>query len=270
MTQPLPLAKHHQVYLVLREQLAEGRFAAGVPGEMRLMDQFGVGRVTVRRALARLVRDGLIRRSPGRGTVAMAPIGARQSPSSSLPASAFDFQPAGLSGLLGNIVGLGLRTTVTVLQCELVPATESVAQQLGLAAAAPVHKVVRVRSTRAGPMAHITTFVPRDLSRGCGKRALARQPMLMLLQQGGVEIGAARQIISACLAHSGVAQALGVEIGSALLCVRRLVLDVHDRPVQCLQGLYRPDRYEYQMQLSPVGDIDAQVWAGTALPEPFH
>ena len=28
MTRSLPLAKHHQVYLLLREQLAEGRFSA--------------------------------------------------------------------------------------------------------------------------------------------------------------------------------------------------------------------------------------------------
>ena len=266
MPRSLPLAKHHQVYLVLREQLAEGRFSAGVPGEMRLMDQFGVGRVTVRRALARLVGDGLIRRSPGRGTVPNVPVAGRPSPLS----SESDPPRAGLTGLLGNIVDMGLNTTVRVLQCELVPASDEIAQQLKLAANTRVHKVVRVRSSAAGPLSHITTFVPKDLARSCGKRALARQPMLLLLQQGGVEIGAATQTISACLAHSGVAQALGVEIGSALLCVRRLVLDVHERPVQCLQGLYRPDRYEYQMRLSPVGSVDAQVWAGTAQPEPFH
>jgi len=47
----LPITKYHQVYLVLREQLQEGRFAQGLPGELALTQQFGVGRVTVRRAL---------------------------------------------------------------------------------------------------------------------------------------------------------------------------------------------------------------------------
>ena len=60
MPQALPLPKYHQIYLVLREQLEEGRFAAGVPGEMHLVKEFGVARVTVRRALAQLVADGLI------------------------------------------------------------------------------------------------------------------------------------------------------------------------------------------------------------------
>ena len=47
MAQTLPLPKYHQIYLVLREQLAEGRFDSGVPGELRLMKDFGVARVTV-------------------------------------------------------------------------------------------------------------------------------------------------------------------------------------------------------------------------------
>ena len=34
MNPGLPLPKYHQIYLVLREQLAEGRFAAGVPGKI--------------------------------------------------------------------------------------------------------------------------------------------------------------------------------------------------------------------------------------------
>ena len=35
----LPITKYHQVYLVLREQLQEGRFAQGFPGELALTQQ---------------------------------------------------------------------------------------------------------------------------------------------------------------------------------------------------------------------------------------
>ena len=62
----MPVPKYHQIYLVLREQLNEGRFADGVPGEVALTGQFGVARVTVRRALERLSSEGLISRNPGR------------------------------------------------------------------------------------------------------------------------------------------------------------------------------------------------------------
>ncbi len=254
----LPLPKYHQIYLVLREQLAEGRFERGVPGEMHLMKEFGVARVTVRKALERLVADGLIERSPGRGTVPVTP-----------RAGAGRGGPR-FTGLLENIVDMGLRTSVKVLRCEVLPASDVVARQLDIASGTPVQKAVRVRSTRLGPLSHITTHVPQAIARAFGRRELARKPILMLLESSGVVIGRARQSISARLADAEVARLLRVDVGSALLAVQRLVFDVDERPVQWLQGLYRPDRYQYEMQLSRVGGIDAKLWVSEELSAQFH
>ena len=265
MHPPVPLPKYHQVYLVLREQLDEGRFASGVPGEMHLMREFGVARGTVRRALECLVADGLIERSPGRGTVALA--GPPERPAAR---DEPEGRRAPLCGLLENIVKMSLRTSVKVVQCEVLPASDLVAQQLDVVCGTPVQKAVRVRSTRAGPLSHITTHVPQVVAEGFGRRELARKPLLVLLEESGVEIGRARQSISARLADAAVARLLGVDVGSALLAVHRLVFDVDERPVQWLQGLYRPDRYQYEMQLSRVGDIDAKVWVSKDLSAQFH
>ena len=68
MTPRLPLTKYHQIYLVLREQLIEGRFVKAMPAEIELAKQFNVGRVTVRHAMEKLVAEGLIVRVAGRGT----------------------------------------------------------------------------------------------------------------------------------------------------------------------------------------------------------
>ena len=65
--------------------------------------------------------------------------------------------------------------------------------------------------------------------------------------------------MSARQADAQVAAQLEVAVGTALLAVQRLVFDVHERPVQWLHGLYRPDRYRYQMEVSKVGSIDAKV-----------
>ena len=86
----LPLPKYHQIYLVLREQLQEGRFAEGLPGELALMQQFSVARVTVRRALELLQGEGMISREPGRGTRPLAPAAP---PSSETPPSALHSRP---------------------------------------------------------------------------------------------------------------------------------------------------------------------------------
>ena len=262
MAETSPVPKYHRIYLVLREQLHEGLFADGLPGELALMRQFGVARVTVRRALQELAGEGLIARERGRGTRPVDSGAARGSNGAA--------KGTHLTGLLENIVSMTQNTTVRVLEVSKVGATAEVAQALKLAPGELVQKAVRVRSTREGPLSHITTWVPGDLAAHFGKRELAKKPILVLLAEAGVRVGGARQVITARLADAQVAPHLGVAVGSALLAVRRLIHDEQGRPVQWLHGLYRPDRYQYQMQLSRVGDIDAKVWVSRELSAQFH
>jgi len=156
------------------------------------------------------------------------------------------------------------------LEVETVHASAAVASALQLLPGAAVQKAVRVRSTPQGPLSHITTFVPALVAGRMGRRELARKPILVLLEESGVQVGRAEQTISARLADAEVARHLDVAVGSALLAVRRLIHDVDDRPVQWLHGLYRPDRYEYVMQLSRVGSIDAKVWVSKDVAAHFH
>lgn len=258
------MPKYHQIYLVLREQLHEGRFSQGLPGELALMQQFGVARVTVRRALEQLAAEGLISREPGRGTRAL-DLGA-----SKAATYGEGGQRARLTGLLENLVSMGLKTSVSVLDVEVVMASANVANALQLKVGDPVQKAVRVRSTKEGPLSHITTYVPADIARKFGRRELEKKPILVLLEESGVKVGRAHQTISARLADVQVAKHLDISVGSALLAVRRLIYDDQDRPIQWLHGLYRPDRYEYQMELSRVGSIDAKVWVSKELSAQFH
>jgi GntR family transcriptional regulator len=251
--------------LVLREQLHEGQFAHGVPGELALMRQFSVARVTVRRALAQLAQEGLISREPGRGTRSLVQRTAHQ-----VEATTHQAQQARLTGLLENLVSMGLRTTVKVLSVQRLPAPHEVAMALQLPEGELVQKAQRVRHTKEGPLSHITTWVPERIASGFGRKELAQKPILMLLEESGVKVGRAQQSISAKLADVSMAQHLDIAVGSALLAVNRLIYDTDDKPIQWLHGLYRPDRYEYQMQLSRVGSIDAKVWVSKELSANFH
>ena len=262
----LPITKYHQVYLVLREQLQEGRFAQGFPSELALTQQFGVGRVTVRRALEQLVQEGLIVREAGRGTRPVVPGGVSRSGSGVAEPGAPAHPVTRLTGLLENIVSVSRSTTVKVLDWRSIQASDSLAQVLQVAPGSTVRKVTRLRSAAAGPVSYITIYVPEPLIRGFGRRDLGQKPVLQLLEESGIELGRARQTVTASAANAQVARELDVAVGTALLSVRRLVYDSADRPVQLLHGLYRTDRYEYQMELSQVGGVDARIVAHEMVP----
>ena len=254
MTPRLPLTKYHQIYLVLREQLIEGRFVKAMPAEVELAKQFNVGRVTVRHAMEKLVAEGLIVRVAGRGTF---PKPAAH-PLAVLDTTA-QTQPTSLAGLMETIVSATLTTTAKVLDWRTIEAPDDVAHALQIPVRSPVKKAIRLRSSKEGPLSYITTYMPLDLAAGIVRRDLAAKPMLQLMREAGVVLGRAQQTISARQADARVAEALDLQIGSALLAVRRRVFDEDDKPVQWLEGLYRPDRYEYQLEVSKIGNVDARV-----------
>ncbi len=256
MREFLPLPKYHRVYLVLKERLREGAYDERLPGELELMGEFGLSRVTIRKALSNLSAEGLIVRTAGRGTRRVEQPEPLQGPARDAGA-----QPAGRRPvLLNNLIDPSLGTTLQVIEYGQLAATDPVAAALALAPAARVLRVVRVRSSAEGPVSHITTWVPADLSRGLTQRRLATRPVLDLIEAGGTEVARATQTVSARQADAAIARHLSVPVGAALLSVSRVVFDRHQRPVQLLHGLYRPDRYEYEMKLARSTVLDAKVW----------
>jgi len=65
---PIPVA--HQLLALIREQIERGELRPGdrLPTEMELCARLSISRTPVRRALGRLTAQGLLVRSPGRGT----------------------------------------------------------------------------------------------------------------------------------------------------------------------------------------------------------
>jgi GntR family transcriptional regulator len=244
-----PLPKHHRVYLVLRQDILEGRYPSreALPNELVLADQFGVSRITIRKAMERLDREGLVVRQRGKGTF---PLPGRES--SPVQAS--------ISGELENLIAMGLKTEVRVISLEYLPATVEVAEALGLSPGDPVQKAIRVRSHAGAPFSILVTHLPADIGRTFTRDELGTQPLLLLLERAGAHVSRAEQTITARLANPEQAALLEMSPGDALLCIRRVVFDESDRPVEAIEGVYRPDTYQHQMSLGRKTHNNQRVW----------
>lgn len=244
---PLPL--YHKIYMVLRERLEEGAFPAEtpMPSEHELAAEFGVSRITIRRALDELTRSGLIARHRGRGTFPIA-----QHVSRPLRTD--------ISGLMESLELMGRNTSVQLLEFGYVHAPAAIADGLEIAPGEEVQKAVRVRRHDGRPVSYLTTHVLAELGRRFAPADLETTPLLSLLAKSGVEVTAAYQTITACMADAAAAEQLEVEIGAPLLSVVRVMRDQRDRPVEHIRALYRPDLYEFKMSMSREVGSDRMSW----------
>jgi GntR family transcriptional regulator len=250
--QDLVAPLHHQVYVVLRQQILDRHYPSdkAMPSEHRLEELFGVSRITIRRALDRLASEGLIVRRHGKGTFAQAVLAPPPIQTN-------------LRGMLENLIAMGLKTHVELIDFGYLAATPEIAALLELEDGALVQKAVRVRSFDGTPFSFLTTHIPEAIGRSFAAEDLREKPLLALLERAGAEVSQADQTITAKLADTRVAPLLQVELGAALLCVKRLVRDQNDRPVELLEALYRPDIYEYQMTMSRAKQGATGVWSAT-------
>lgn len=243
--------KARRVYLSLRDQITSGDLRDGesLPGEQKLAETFGVSRVTVRRALDALAQGGLIERRAGSGTKV------RARPSNGQQRAAMNFNT-----LMPQLVEMGQKTTARLLSFSYGSAPDFVSSAMGLNGDSKVQIATRVRLAENVPFSHLTTYVPAQIAQNYSENDLATTPLFKLLERSGVQIKDAHQSVSATLAGPDVAEALEVEVGSALLLLRRVVRDVDGNGVEYLSGLYRPDMFRLEMPLTRVGQGAARHW----------
>lgn len=230
---------HHQIYLVLADGIAAGRYGAGdqLPTEEELTRMFSVSRITVRRAMTSLNDAGLIERGAGRRTVVRPQLGRTL--------------PMPMTSVIENINAYGAETVAKVAEFEYVSARGVVRERLWEAKEKPVQRAVRVRSQDGVPIMHLTSYVPSVLGKTFSADELNRIPMFQLLARAGAHLSGGEQIVSALLAEPLVASRLDVKVGAALIDLRRLMFDQQGRAVEYIEMLAVPERMKLRFDLRP-------------------
>jgi GntR family transcriptional regulator len=242
--------KSHQLFLLLKDAIVSGRTVPGskIPGELKLAQEHQVSRVTVRRALEALAKEGMIMRKPGVGTlVCERPLGAT-------------VMTASVSNLLPNMVKLGESSRVRLIEFSYGQPSDDVRERLRLEPDDRVQRSIRVRLAEDKPFSYLTTCVPERIALSYNEDELATTPLFALLERSGVHLDHATQSISATLATKNVADALDVPVGSALISLTRVVYDKGGKGVEHLHALYRPDRYRIEIDLCRTGSEDGRYW----------
>ncbi|MFV2034539.1 MAG: GntR family transcriptional regulator [Halocynthiibacter sp.] len=239
----------HQVCVILKDQIISGALQSGarLPSEAEICETFGISRITAKRAMDELAKEGLVMRARGRGTI----VASR--------AEAVPFVST-VEGWLENISRMADTTDVQLLEFDYRPAPEHVAARFDIEPDTEVQHSIRVRSHKGIPISYLETWVPGDIGRKYSAEDLGNTPLLRLLERNGLEVASSQQRISATIAPPNIANILGIQAGAALLDVRRVVRSRDGRAVEYICILYRPDLYQFSMDLTRVDGEDGARW----------
>lgn len=223
---------YRQLMQRLREDIAGGIYPvhSRIPSEQELCSAYQVSRVTVRKALAELTREGLLRRMQGKGTFVCAP---------RIHQSLKD-----VNSFHDACRVMGRTPGTRVISAQVIRAEAETAVQLSLKGETAV-EIVRLRTADELPVMLETNRFPMSCE-WLLKEELGGS-LYALLETRGMEAARGIHEISLCYATPAQARILGVETGAALLQLEQVIYDQHGAPLHTSHQVIRGDRFTFRI-----------------------
>ncbi len=221
--------RYQQIAQVLRERIAVVGAGHVLPSESDLSTEFGVSRVTVRRALETLRDERLVESRQGFGWfAATAPLQQRLTQ---------------LDTIERQLEERGIHPQRQIIEFAFVPAPAHVADRLRCD---QVLRVKRVNRADGDPFAVVTVWCPAELGQHLSRHDVERRPFYELL---GVALRGATQSIGAASASADDAALLEVPIGSPVLRCERLTTSTAGEPILLSEHIFPAHRTEFVVDL---------------------
>lgn len=230
--------QYQRVEAELRERIATGVYRSGeqLPAEVALCREFGLSRITIRRALEGLAASHLVTRQRGRGTLVADP----DSITKSLT----------LTGFIEDAIPWN---RYEVLSDEEAPAPKEVAEMLHLPEEKVMRRVVAVNRPGGKPLSVSEFFFP---SRFAGlvrpEDFVGGTTVVRLIEsRSGMALAHAEQLVEAAMPPKAVARHLGIAAGTPVLRTLRCFFAEGRVPFQAVWVYHHPERYRFQATLLP-------------------
>lgn len=233
------MAKYHSIRDKILDLVAELSVGDALPPERSLAPRFGVSRMTLRRAVEELVREGRLVRRQGAGTFVAGPKIA---------------QGLAVSSFSDDMRQRGAVPSSRTLAIDDVPAGAQLGRRLEISPGERVLRVVRLRLADDAPMAVETLHVPRSVAPGLDGEMLADGSFYELLHDVyGVVLAGGVQTIEATVTDEAESDTLEVPVHSPAFLFERISRGIDSRVVEFVRSVYRGDRYQFRVDLQPAG-----------------
>lgn len=251
-----PVPKYYRVKEIMLGRIADGTWLPGalIPSEPELCQEFGVSRITVRKAVGDLVHAGKLRTVQGKGTFVATPKLQER-----FVQRAF--------GIYEDMERRGLRLSTVVLRQEVLPAPAEVATHLRVARGERVHVLERVRSVEGDKLLVSITYIPEAMCPQLVHDDLSTGSLYSLLRERyGLVIARGERSLEAVAAGDWEARLLDVALGSPLLLLDNVAYLPDGRAFEYSRVLHRGDRARMEVEFLPAPEEAPPAGAATRPP----
>lgn len=234
--EPTQPKKHELVRRHLEAEISQGlQPHQKLPAERELAETLSVNRLTIRRALDELERDGIVYRVQGAGTFV----------SASQINKTFEFTSFSEDMRMRGMTPGSLSSDVTVESAGM-----KVGYALGRSPGSPVVRVRRVRTANDVPICLEDSCIPHELVPELENGVRGDSLYEDLAHRFGIHVERADQTIQATVLNEADAAELLVPAFSPAFLVQRTAYDSRGRAVEYAESLYRGDRYSYTVSIT--------------------
>lgn len=222
---------------LILEQATGGvlRGGAPLPSERSLAAALGVSRVTLRKALATLVEEGVVESAPGRGWF--------------LTTGVLAEPPNALRSFTETAAVRGLAPAARVLETSVREATMTEAEALQVAPGSKLFELRRVRCLDGIAVACDESRVPLALAPGLVAADFSVASLYEELERAGHAPLRADYTVEAAEADETTARYFDLPPGAAVLRTAQTTYAADDRVVEIGVTTYRADRYRFRASL---------------------
>lgn len=206
-----------------------------VPSERELMEMFKVSRITAKKALDDLVKEGYLYRVQGKGTF--------------VKNDRLNQDLVLITSCTDDIIRMGMKPSKKLLLAEVIPADQARRRRLQLCEGDKVFMVKRVYFADDDPLNLTTTYLPCKLFPGIEEHDFGVESIYHVLEEKyQTKITKATRTIEAVLAGDEVSQILGVDEGKPILLFRAVtygLVNGKEVPIETFKSYYRTDKFKF-------------------------
>jgi GntR family transcriptional regulator len=229
------------LYARLKERIIQdvesGQVKPGdrLPSQRELCQQFQMSHMTVRRAIAELITEGMIYAIPGKGLY----VTEHKHPAETT-----------MIGFTGEMSARGYKVTSRILEKGFLPASTVIARSLEIPVGSELAYLHRLRLVNDEPISLQYSYLVHTLCPGILAYIQENTSLYAVIKQiYNIELVNSTTTVEATLANKTQADQLGLSIPAALLVVEQINNKDGKYPLEYSRLAYRGDKYVIQTQL---------------------